>query len=69
MPVPGYDPEDLDDRLAELTTEADLERLLTDEERRAYENGEEGLFDLLSEDDLEEILARSERHSAGSTEG
>lgn len=56
MPVPGYDPDDLDEELSERTTEEDLARLLTEAERRAYENGEEGLFDLLSEDDIESIL-------------
>ena len=56
MPVPGYDPDDLDEELSERTTEEDLDRLLTEEERRAYENGDEGLFDLLSEEDIEAIL-------------
>ena len=66
MPVPGYDPDDLDEELSERTTEEDLDRLLTEEERRAYENGEEGLFDLLSEEDIKAIL-RPEG-DAGSTD-
>lgn len=66
MPVPGYDPDDLDEELSERTTEEDLDRLLTEEERRAYENGEESLFDLLSEEDVEAIL-RPEG-DAGSTD-
>lgn len=28
MPIGGYDPDDLDDRLAELATEEDIETLL-----------------------------------------
>jgi hypothetical protein len=66
MPVPGYDPDDLDEQLSELATDSDLERMLTDEERRAYENGEEGLFDLLSEADIEEILRRRDVEAADS---
>ena len=66
MPIGGYDPEDLDERLAEIATEEDLDRLLTPEERREYEEGEQGLFDLLSEDDIETLLHREEGERAGS---
>lgn len=65
MPIGGYDPDDLDDRLDELATDQDLDRLLTAEERRAYENGEQGLFDLLSEKDIESLLNRDSQTSHG----
>lgn len=60
MTIGGYDPTDLDERLAELATDDDLDRLLTAEERRQFEAGEQGLFDLLSNEDIEAILAREE---------
>lgn len=65
MPIGGYDPDDLDDRLAELATEEDLQHLLDAEERRALRNGEQGLFDLLSREDIETLLERDQDHPRG----
>ncbi|WP_435180137.1 hypothetical protein [Halorussus sp. AFM4] len=57
MPVGGYDPEDLDDRL-ETAMEAEgtePSNWLTDEERREWERGG-SLVDLLGEDDIRDLL-------------
>lgn len=65
MPIGGYDPDDLDDRLAELVTEEDLQHLLDADERRAFRDGEQGLFDLLSQEDIETLLERDSDHPRG----
>lgn len=55
MPVPGYDPDDVDDHLEGLLDDEDLDRYLTAEERRRYEDGE-SLSDLLDEEDIHRLL-------------
>ncbi|MBC9987712.1 MULTISPECIES: hypothetical protein [unclassified Haloferax] len=55
MVIPGYDPDDLDDRLEELLTERDLAEYLTPDERERYDSGE-SLVDLLSPDDIRDLL-------------
>ncbi|AFK21471.1 hypothetical protein E6P09_16175 (plasmid) [Haloferax mediterranei ATCC 33500] len=55
MVIPGYDPEDLNDRLEELLSERDRETYLTPEEQAQYEAGE-NLVDLLSTDDIRDLL-------------
>jgi hypothetical protein len=57
MPVPGYDPDDIDDRLEELMEGEDVDEYLTAEEQRRYEDGE-SLGDLLDESDIRQLLDR-----------
>ncbi|MFC7081310.1 hypothetical protein [Halorussus caseinilyticus] len=59
MPVGGYDPEDVDDRLESLmdATGRDPSNWLTDEELAAWEDGE-SLVDLLDEEDIHELLQK-----------
>ena len=60
MPVGGYDPEDLDDKLSDLmdATGRDPSNWLTDEEIAAWEDGE-SLLDLLQEDDVERLVRKA----------
>ncbi|NHN57610.1 MULTISPECIES: hypothetical protein [Halorussus] len=57
MPVGGYDPEDLDEKLeAAMETEGtEPSNWLTDEERREWDDGE-NLVDLLDEEDIHDLL-------------
>lgn len=57
MPVGGYDPDDLDEKLSDLmdTDGRDPSNWLTDEELAAWEDGER-LIDLLDEEDIRELL-------------
>ena len=55
MPVPGYDPEDLDDELEARLTDGELRERLTDDEFRRYENGE-SLVELLDSEEIERLL-------------
>lgn len=54
MPVPGYDPDDLDEFLAERLEGREVSDYLTAEEQRRYENGE-SLTDLLSDEDIKRL--------------
>jgi hypothetical protein len=55
MPVPGYDPEDLDDVLEARIDERHARRLLSEDEWAAYREGE-SLVDLLDESEIRELL-------------
>lgn len=55
MPVPGYDPEDLDEELEATATEDELRARMTDVEFRKYENGAH-LIELLDEEDIDDLL-------------
>ena len=55
MPVPGYDPDDLDAELEEKLSEAEIRERLSHEEYERYEDGE-SLVELLDEDDRDELL-------------
>ncbi|MFC6725214.1 hypothetical protein ACFQE1_12710 [Halobium palmae] len=63
MPVPGYDPDDVDDKLEELLAERDADEFLTEEERRRYESGER-FGDLLDEEEIRRLLDRESDASA-----
>jgi hypothetical protein len=54
MPVPGYDPEDLD-RLLLDRLDDDPERVLDAEQLRRYESGED-LVDVLSDEEIRDIV-------------
>ena len=56
MPVPGYDPEDLDNELEATASDDELRARMTDEEFREYENGG-SLVELLDEEDIDELLS------------
>jgi hypothetical protein len=60
MPVPGYDPSDVDDMLESHLTDQQLADMLSDAEREAYASGEVGLVDLLSDAEIERIVERRE---------
>lgn len=55
MPVPGYDPEDIDEQLEAELTEGEVRERLSGEEFERYENGE-SLFELLEGEQIDEIL-------------
>lgn len=57
MPVGGYDPDDLDEKLSDLMDAdgRDPSNWLTDEELAAWEEGE-SLVDLLDGEDVRELL-------------
>jgi hypothetical protein len=57
MPVPGYDPGDVDDMLEAHLTDQERAELLTDAERDAYERGEASLVDLLAQSEIADVLA------------
>ncbi|MDG5820319.1 hypothetical protein [Natronococcus sp. A-GB7] len=60
MPVPGYDPEDIDDALESLLEDDEIEDYLDEEQLEAYRNGGEDLVDLLEGDEVRRILDRKE---------
>ncbi|WP_436344805.1 hypothetical protein [Natronorubrum sp. FCH18a] len=60
MPVPGYDPEDLDDVLESRLSDDELEDRLTESELENYRAGDESLVDLLDEDEIERTLDRGD---------
>ncbi len=55
MPVPGYDPDDLDSELEGKLTDGEIRDRLNDEEYERYENGE-SLVGLLDDDELDDLL-------------
>ncbi|WP_049927885.1 hypothetical protein [Halopiger goleimassiliensis] len=56
MPIPGYDPDDIDDKLEGSLTDDQLESHLSDAELEAYRDGDESLIDLLEEDEVRRIV-------------
>lgn len=59
MPVPGYDPDDVEETLEGALSEEEIESRLDESELDAYRSGEESLVDLIDEDDIEEVLKGS----------
>jgi hypothetical protein len=60
MPVPGYDPEDVDGALKSLLQEDEIEQRLSESDLRAYRDGNEDLIDLLDGDEIRRILERKD---------
>jgi hypothetical protein len=60
MPVPGYDPKDIDDALESLLEDDEIEDLLSDSELEVNRSGEEKLVDLLDGDGIHRILERKD---------
>lgn len=65
MVIPGYDPDDLEQRLEELLDEYG-DDLLSAEDRRRVESGE-SILDVLDSDDIERLLDKERRKPAGSS--
>jgi len=66
MPVPGYDPDDLDDALESHLDDGETEALLAASDWRAYRDGDANLVDLLDDAEIERLLAeRGESTDAG----
>lgn len=60
MPVPGYDPEDVDDALETNLSDEQLEEYLSESERESYRAGDADLIDLLSEDEIHDLMGGEE---------
>jgi hypothetical protein len=60
MPVPGYDPEDVDGALESLLEDDEIEQYLSESELEAYREGNEDLVDLLDGDETRQILDRKD---------
>ena len=58
MPVPGYDPDDIDDALEAHLGDEQIEDRLNDSELERYRSGDETLMELLDEGTIERILDR-----------
>lgn len=58
MPVPGYDPEDIEDWLQEMLSEVEASEVLNEEELEAYRNGER-LEDALSSQTITQLREKS----------
>lgn len=56
MPVPGYDPDDVDAHLESKINDSDVKQVLTDEEWQSYQNDDTELIELLDESQIEELL-------------
>ncbi|MFC7134770.1 MULTISPECIES: hypothetical protein [Salinibaculum] len=56
MPVPGYDPDDVDNLLEQKLSETDVRSQLSDAELESYENGDARLVELLDEDQIDQLL-------------
>ncbi|WP_435360080.1 hypothetical protein [Haloarchaeobius sp. DFWS5] len=55
MPIPGYDLDDIEEHLRQRIDDKELRELLTEEEWKRHEEGED-LVDLLDEEDIERLL-------------
>ena len=55
MAIPGYDPEDVEETVRERLDGGDPGELLDEEERRAYESGED-LLEALDSETLESLV-------------
>lgn len=56
MPVPGYDPIDIDHMLESRLGDADIEAHLDTDDLERYRAGEATLFDLLEDDQIQDVL-------------
>jgi|AntDeeMetagen134_2_1112570.scaffolds.fasta_scaffold05919_1 hypothetical protein len=56
MPVPGYDPDDIETVLETQLTETELDEMLSARERDDYENGDASLVDLLGDEQIDRVL-------------
>ena len=63
MAIPGYDPEDVEETVRERLDGGDPDELLDEEERRAYESGED-LLEALDSETLELLVVGDESPDA-----
>jgi hypothetical protein len=56
MPVPGYDPEDIDSTLESLLDGDDIAALLSEEELQSYRNDDASLVSLLESGEIQRIF-------------
>lgn len=56
VPVPGYDPDDLDDVLRTRLEDPERRKRLSEEERAAYERGDD-LVEALDEETIDRIVS------------
>ena len=56
MPVPGYDPEDVDDMLESRLGESDIRERLSENEWQSYQDGDATLVDLLDDEEIQGML-------------
>lgn len=66
MPVSGYDPDDLEETLAELLAEHGHDEFLTEAEHERVKAGE-SLIDVLDTEDIERLLGLDDRESTRPT--
>ena len=63
MAIPGYDPEDVEETVRERLDGGDPDELFDEEERRAYESGED-LLEALDSETLESLVVGDESPDA-----
>jgi hypothetical protein len=56
MPVPGYDPDDVDEMLESRLGESELRDRLSESEWESYQDGEGNLVDLIDDEEIESML-------------
>lgn len=56
MPVPGYDPEDVDDMLESKLEESEIQERLSESEWQSYQDGDGNLSELLDDDEITGML-------------
>ncbi|WP_302082607.1 hypothetical protein [Salinibaculum rarum] len=56
MPVPGYDPDDVDNLLETKLEETDVQSHLSDDEWQSYQDDSTSLVDLLDEEQIDQLL-------------
>ena len=56
MPVPGYDPDDVDKMLESKLDESGIRERLSDSEWQSYQDGDGNLADLLESNEIEGLL-------------
>lgn len=56
MPVPGYDPDDVDEMLKSRLGESELRDRLSEGEWQSYQDGDDALVDLLEDEEIEGLL-------------
>lgn len=56
MPVPGYDPDDVEDMLDSKLDEKEIQSELSDSEWESYQNEEASLIELLDDEQIDRVL-------------
>lgn len=56
MPVPGYDPDDVDDMLESRLGESDIRERLSESEWESYQDGDATLVDLLDDEEIRGMI-------------